>query len=152
MNDGTPIRYRSKMDAWIAIIFVVALVIPARIAWAASRGDEGMLAVPLTALLVTAAVILWLVLDTSYTITATHLVIRGGPVRSRVLLSSIKRVRRSHTLIAAPALSLRRLEIDYGRGDLAVVSPSDQDGFLATLHARVPAIDLPPSPATPLQA
>jgi len=36
---------------------------------------------------------------------------------------------------------MRRLEIDFGRYDLAVVSPVDRDCFVETLRARNPAIE-----------
>ena len=50
--------------------------------------------------------------------------------------------RASRTLLAGPALSLRRLELDHGTYDVAIVSPKDRDGFVAALVARNPAIDV----------
>jgi Bacterial PH domain len=96
-----------------------------------------------TVSVITTALVMWMALETSYTMTETELAIRGGPVRLRMPLASICRMRRSHTLIAAPALSLRRLEIDYGTDGLVVISPANEAEFLAMLHERVPAAALP---------
>jgi hypothetical protein len=54
-------------------------------------------------------------------------------------------VRRTATVLSAPALSLDRLEIQHASGAL-IVSPADRTRFLQTLAARSPAIviDVPP--------
>ena len=88
------------------------------------------------------ALMLWIVLDTSYLLTPTTLTIRSGPFRWSVPCDRIRRVRRSRTLLAGPALSLRRLEVDYGKYDTAIISPSDIDGFIEALRLRNPAIEV----------
>jgi hypothetical protein len=60
-----------------------------------------------------------------------------------VLLANIQRVRQSNSLLSAPALSLRRLELEGKSGVQAVISPDDLDGFLVALKARVPGVVLP---------
>ncbi|MFN9214072.1 MAG: PH domain-containing protein [Gemmatimonadota bacterium] len=43
-----------------------------------------------------------------------------------------------------PALSLRRLEVDHGKYDTAIVSPHDRVGFIADLVERNPTIEIRP--------
>jgi hypothetical protein len=66
--------------------------------------------------------------------------VRSGPVCVRVPIATIGQISTSHTVIAAPALSLRRLKLEYGTYDVAIVSPADQGGFIAALVERNPAI------------
>ncbi len=136
-------RFRSRIDAVVAVVLVTPVAV---VAWTligvARRGGESLM-VPALVCAVTTGLILWLLLDTSYTVTDTELRIRGGPMRVTLPLASIRRVRRSNTLISAPALSLRRLEIDYGSSGLAVISPAREAEFLALIRARVPQVELP---------
>lgn len=135
-------RYRSRVDAVIALMLVTPICGVAYLLVAGRRDGVGT---PTLLVATFAAVILligWIVLDTSYELTEAHLVVRSGPQRFRIPLATIRRVRRSHTLIAAPALSLRRLEIDHGRGGLAVISPDREGEFLARLRERAPSIEL----------
>lgn len=140
------LRFRSRIDAWVPLVFfgpvilALALIVAEyRVAPAASLAVAGAVCVGIFALFV------WLVLGTSYEVTATELVVRSGPIRAAIAISAIRKVRRSSTILAGPALSLHRLEIDHGRYDTAIVSPRDIDGFVAALVSRNPAIDASPA-------
>lgn len=110
------VRFRSRIDPLIALLLTAPLLSVAYVL-IRSRGDGvGTPLVVVGTLVLATALIGWIVLDTNYVITGTHLQIRSGPQRFRIPLASIRRVRRSHTLLAAPALSLRRLELDHGSG------------------------------------
>ena len=137
------IRFRSRIDAWLIVVLFGPL--GAALWGIASRYRDdptwGRIRVGLLLLGVT-ALMLWIVLDTSYLLSASTLPIRTGPLRWAVPCKSIRRVRRSRTLLAGPALSLRRLELDYGTYDTAIVSPSDIDGFIAALRLHNPGIEV----------
>ena len=84
------------------------------------------------------AVPVWLLCSTRYELKAGALLIRSGPVRQTIALSDIHAVKPSHSPLAAPALSLNRLEIRYGRGQMTLVSPKDRVGFCRAIgHALV---------------
>jgi membrane protein YdbS with pleckstrin-like domain len=135
------LRFRSRVDLWlvaiIAIPLVVAFAATASQAW--SHGPGAILAV-IVGNAFALGLVVWIFVDTSYTFTESELRIRCGPMRSTVALSAIQRVRHSDSLLSAPALSLRRLELDGRGGVHAVISPDDVDGFLAALQARVPGV------------
>ena len=71
----------------------------------------------------------WLLLSTYYLVDAGNLMIRSGPFRWSISISEIKSVEPSRSLLSSPALSLNRLEIQYGRGKTVLVSPKDVEGF-----------------------
>jgi hypothetical protein len=137
------IRFRSRIDAWLGVLvfgpFVVGFWFTVRDYlsaphWAFLLG-AGMCVLALV-------VCGWLFLGTSYTVTAADVIIRCGPMHITIPLASIRVVARSSSLISAPALSLRRLELKYGKYDTLLVSPLDQTGFIAALLARNPAIEV----------
>ena len=138
----TGVRFRSRIDGVIGACLALPVILPLYILWTHRHDGVGTPWVIISVVAATAAFVMWVVLDTSYTVTDTALVIRSGPQRVHVPLASIRRARRSHTLIAAPALALRRLEIDYGTAGLAVISPEREAEFLSLLRIRVPAVDL----------
>jgi hypothetical protein len=136
-----PLRFRSRIDAWLPLVLFGPVGLAGWFIWAEYRIEpSGSL---LWAGVVCAAVLalmLWLMLGTSYTITETELIVRSGPLRETIPLAAIRSVRRSSTILAGPALSMRRLEIDHGKYDTAIVSPRDIAGFIAALLARNPAV------------
>jgi hypothetical protein len=90
------------------------------------------------ALLFPAALPLWLLRTTDYTITDTHLRIRCGPFRWNVPLADVRAVRPTRNPLSSPALSLDRLRIEYSRSLAVMVSPDDKEGFLSELRTRAP--------------
>ncbi|MDB4308501.1 PH domain-containing protein [Porticoccaceae bacterium] len=75
----------------------------------------------------------WLALSTSYVVGAQQLNVRSGPFSWSIPLADINSVTASRSGLCSPALSLNRLEIDYGSGRKLLVSPVDLDGFKAAL-------------------
>lgn len=135
------LTFRSRIDWWLAALIFVPLGV------AAWRGSAEVWHSPTPGNWVAAIVVglaltitVWLYATTAYDVESTALVVRAGPLRERIPIASIRSIERSRTLIASPALSLRRLEIAYGTYDIAVVSPADQAGFIAALVERNPAI------------
>jgi hypothetical protein len=136
-------RFRSRVDAVIGLFLLAPIVISGGTIVSLLRAGDDNLLIPGAVLVTATALVAWLLLDTSYTITERELLVRGGPVRMRIPLASIRRVRRSTTLLSGPALSLRRLEIDYGTAGLAIISPAEETAFLTMLGAAVPEAELP---------
>jgi len=139
-----PLRFRSRIDLALAAFIAVPLLVAFG---ATGLGAWSYATVAVAAVVVVNASVLglvaWIFLDTSYTLTAADLLIRCGPMRETVPLTSIQRVRHSNSVMSAPALSLRRLALEGRVGVQAVISPNDLDGFLAALKARVPSVTLP---------
>jgi hypothetical protein len=138
--DGPPLVFRSKVDGWFRVLPCVGvLVLGAVLVLPAVQGDRA--AFWLTpALLLPAALPLWLLRTTDYTITDTHLRIRCGPLRWNVPLADVRSVRPTRNPLSSPALSLDRLRIEYSRSLAVMVSPEDKEGFLRALRTRAPGL------------
>ncbi|TGE06298.1 PH domain-containing protein [Hymenobacter fodinae] len=87
-----------------------------------------------------AALLVYLLVTTYYILTPTELIIRSGPIHIQVPLSSIRSVIPTRNPLSAPALSLDRLEIRYGKYDSVLISPANHADFLTALHQLNPAL------------
>lgn len=131
--------FRSKVDAWL----VVALLgIPCLALVAIGLNLRRLPAAPL-ALLAPCAIAglvvalgLWLMASTRYEVGADILTVRCGPFAWRVPLAEIHRVVATRDPASGPALSLDRLRIEYGAGQVLLVSPDDRTAFLAAIGQR----------------
>ncbi|WP_180065787.1 MULTISPECIES: PH domain-containing protein [unclassified Acinetobacter] len=128
--------FRSKKDWWVVafIVCMSGLLIQLLLTMQA-KGT--MQQYPLhTAVYILTVLLLWWPFNTRYQITKTHLNIRSMFVRWRIPLVEIQRVSPSQDLSAAPALSIKRLKIEYvqeGKAKFVMVSPKDQQAFAQAL-------------------
>ena len=132
-----PIVFRSKIDTWLAIVLVGGAVacMGSAVAVLASRSAmDALIVVPIIA--VGAALPLWLLFATDYTLDAVDLRVRCGPFKWRIPLRDIRAVTATHNPLSSPALSLDRLRIDYGPLKSVMISPADKERFLAELERR----------------
>jgi hypothetical protein len=139
-DDPSPLVFRSKVDGWFRVLpWVGVLVLGGVLVIPAVQGDRAALWFT-PALLLPAALPLWLLRTTDYTITDTQLRIRCGPLRWNVPLADVRAVRPTRNPLSSPALSLDRLRIEYSRSLAVMVSPDDKEGFLSALRTRVPGL------------
>jgi len=75
--------------------------------------------------------------------TAMPALVTSGPLRVRVPLAQIQRITPTRSVRSAPTLSLDRLEITYGKGQVVIISPKDHAAFFAAVAARAPQAQLP---------
>jgi membrane protein YdbS with pleckstrin-like domain len=144
-SHGNTVKFRSRIDWWLAALIFGALGLAAwrvgaEVWWKPT--PDNWVAAGVTALLLALAI--WTFATTAYDVDTETLMVRSGPIHARVPIASIRRISTSSTLLAGPALSLRRLEVEYGKYDTAIVSPHDQAGFIAALVARNPTIEIRP--------
>lgn len=123
-------RMKSKIDAVTYIIFLstIALVV------------VPLFAVPTP---IVAHVVIWppllfmidILFTTDYAIVGDMLIVRCGHlIKWRVPIMKITTVCATHTLLSAPALSVDRLALKYGRFDEIVISPRDKVQFVEKLQ------------------
>lgn len=87
--------------------------------------------------------ILYLFNSTIYRIENGIIVTKVGPFRyPNIPINSIYEISRSRSFLAAPAASLDRLEIKYGKYQSLLVSPQDKKAFIEALRAINPTIEL----------
>jgi len=139
-------RFPSRIDAWLWALAGLSVAVGLAAVVYLARHAPWAAALTMALICVFAAVLpLWVMLGTVYELTEEALLVRGGPFRWRVPLSQVRRVTISRSVLSAPALSLRRLRIEYGRAGSLLISPRDERGFLAELRRRCPGLQVEPS-------
>jgi hypothetical protein len=100
-------------------------------------------------LLVMGLFVILLAFPSYYKLSAESLLIRAGPLRWRIPLSSIRRIETSRSQPCASAWAFESLKIHYVQGaqDLFIlVAPKDRSTFLQKLSAACPGAQLVDSP------
>jgi hypothetical protein len=88
----------------------------------------------------TLALVGWMFTTTAYVISGPALVLKSGPVRITIPIDKITRISRGSWVGSAIALSLSRIEIQYGRFQSILISPEDTRAFIEAIVARVPNV------------
>ena len=85
---------------------------------------------------------LYLNFSTEYTITETGILkVKCGFLYHKYFdISKIKSVAKTGNLISSPAPSLDRIELTYGKFEVIVISPKDENGFARELTKVNPKI------------
>ena len=138
------LEFRSRIDPLLAgLVFLPIFGVVGLIVYRALVRGQSPGGVTIATLALSIGVIGWIFATTSYRFAERELVVKSGPLRVRVPFDTILRVTRTRSLLSAPALSLQRLEIVYEKHRTVVISPQDDQGFLASLRERAPGADLP---------
>jgi len=132
--------FKSKVDGWIRIVLILAVVIEltALTAAAIEAGEPLAVLLFLAAGLLGAALFVSVLVGTHYTVDRDTLKIVSGPFRWRVPLADLLSLQQTRNPVSSPALSLDRLRIRYGRNRFGqprqiMVSPEDQKRFLKAI-------------------
>lgn len=124
------LNFKSKKDIWLAVSIwgVIILMFFMMI-------TEQNIVVYIVGIL-NNALLLWLWFGTSYKIDDENLIVKSGPFKSTIDIKSIKKLRSTKTLLAGPALSIDRIEIQYKRYDSVIVSPKEKNKFIESLLSK----------------
>lgn len=130
------LNFKSKKDAWLSLLVwgVIILMFFMMI-------TEQNLVVYIVGIL-NNALLLWIWFGTSYRIDDEALIVRSGPFKSTIDIKTIKKIKATKTLLAGPALSLDRIEIQYKTYDTVIVSPKDKIEFIETLLIKNNSIEV----------
>ncbi len=126
--------FPSKKDLWLALLIWAAMLICVLPPLLAGEFVALLIMLPI------AGFIYWFWSTTGYLVADGYLVIKYGPIRKKVLIKEISKITKTRNPISAPALSLDRLEITYGKYGLAIISPEKQEEFIALLLQENPNI------------
>ena len=97
--------------------------------------------IPLSILIMIILLGIYLSFTTHYTIDGKNLIVKSGfLVNKTIAISSIKKITETNSLLSAPAMSLDRLEISYGKFDDIIISPKEKQVFITHLLELHPAI------------
>lgn len=128
--------FRSRIDTWLVIVLVLSAAVALSAAGMLWRQGYGMaLLLPVGIVGIGAALPIWILAGTRYSIVSAILHIRSGPFTWQIPIASITNITPSHSLISSPALSLRRLRVEYGAGKSVLVSPVDHQAFIHAIES-----------------
>ncbi len=128
--------FSSKRDWWLGLLIwglVLLAAVPALL-----RPGKGQLIIMVAVLLFVG----WIWFGTAYEISEDELKIRCGPFRQRIPLREIKEIRKTRSPLSAPACSLDRMEIQYGKSKRVMISPAEKEKFIKTIIEKSPSIRL----------
>jgi len=129
--------FRSKIGFGIAAILLFALLLPIYFVLI----DQAW--VPFFILLGLLVFVFHLLLTTQYILDGDKLIVNAGLIYRRIIdIGSITKIYKTNNPISSPAPSLDRLGILYSNGGSILVSPKDQEGFIAALKEVNPKIEL----------
>jgi hypothetical protein len=128
-------QFASEVDVWLRVVLVVLPLISVGVVVVTLLNDgEGAWAAVLS-LLVVGGIYGGLLFPLYYHFEAGSLLVRFGLVRQRIPYEAIRSVRPTRNPLSSPALSLRRLRVDYGRS-FVLISPVRRGEFLDELAQR----------------
>jgi membrane protein YdbS with pleckstrin-like domain len=87
--------------------------------------------------------VMHLFLTTNYTIEGDQLLIKSGFLfRKTVPIPSIRKINETNNPLSAPATSLDRLEIVFGKYESVLISPKQKLEFIQHIQSINPAVEL----------
>ncbi len=100
--------------------------------------------VPVIIISLTAVLIVSLFLNTTYSLSNTHLLYTSGPFNGEIRIESIQKVKKNTTKYVGfkPALAGDGLIIYYNKFDEIYISPDSSDSFVEQLLKLNPAIQV----------
>lgn len=132
------VTFPSRVDAWLVAVLLFAVLSPLVAVFLAGAN----MVFAAVSVLITLLVVGLLLVPCRYTLEADHLLIRCGLIRQRIVYSDITDITASGSVLSAPALSLKRVKVAYGRAGYTssqLVSPRDREVFMQALRERVQA-------------
>lgn len=131
--------FRSKVDIWLVVVLVgLPVVILEFFLDGIGLSDPAVNVLALLIVVFVLGLVFWLFLTTRYTLTDEFLMIRCGPFSWAIALDEITHIEATRNPFSSPALSLDRLAIRYGGGEL-LISPADKAQFMLDLKKRLKA-------------
>jgi hypothetical protein len=143
--DDSDLRFPSKIDWWVlAIPIVVVVGVSVSILSTTKAGQLHVtFFIPLAiSVMVPFGIFASIFKSTLYVISGNELRIKCGPMKMLIPIDSISRIASSRSVASAPALSISRLAIQYGRFKEVLISPADRRGFIRALLAKAPNVVL----------
>jgi hypothetical protein len=100
------------------------------------------------AVILGAALLLWLLYGTYYELCDDYLLCRSGPFVAKIPYDSIRQLTLCESLSSSMAMSVRRIQILQQDGDndtgITLISPAGRELFLTRLNSAVFIMSLPP--------
>ncbi|TFB23268.1 hypothetical protein E3U55_05475 [Filobacillus milosensis] len=140
--------FRSKVDQFFINIICISIIITGiAILWPILFDPEmtdGILLMLLSIFIVTTGFIVWVSFDIKYTMFEDYLLVKAGPVRSKISYEEITLITTTKDIFTGYRLLSSRdaLEVFYKSGWMGSVkiSPEDKQSFISEIKKRSPDV------------
>lgn len=130
--------YRSSISPAIVLFLIAVFVFSGK-----PIVQEGFSWSAIIFLLLPIAFVVYVFASIKYTIVDDHLEVSDGIlIRTAIPIQNIKRIKKTRSVLSAPAASLDRIEITYNDNDYVIISPKHRIQFLQHLTSINPNIDI----------
>lgn len=137
-------KFNSKIDLFIILITIFVIVYYVDALFIANAiQDQKDLMIRMAEVAALAIIVLPIVFGTRYTVSVEKKMINircGFIPYGEVCIDDILSIENTHTLLAAPAVSLDRIRLNLKNGKKIVISPKDKANFIKLLQTISPAI------------
>jgi hypothetical protein len=133
-----PQRFASKIDTWLIAVLLLPALMLAIVVLPGVALDQPAL---LLAIVVPQILVVWILARTFYIVDNEALLVRSGPFRWTIPLSSIRAVSATRNPVSSPALSLDRIAIHHTGGTL-MISPRSRAAFVRAIATRLPLVPI----------
>jgi hypothetical protein len=127
---------------WLIIIFLVVVPFLAE----GDKNADKVPVLPIVILYSITAMLIWILLDTKYSIKEKQLFYCSGPIRGSIKIEKIRKIERWNkwyvTSFIKPALGKNGLIIYYDKFNDIYISPKDKEAFIAALREINPNIEV----------
>ena len=135
--------FRSKIDWWVLgfLICLTGLLLQLLLTMQA-KGTLLQFPVHAAVYVMTMAFVWWPAWNTKYTVDEEYLSIRCLFLTWKIKRSEIQSISKTNNSVASPALSLKRVKVDYlkeGESKFVLVSPRNQQAFCDALNQPLKA-------------
>ena len=135
--------FRSKIDWWVLgfLICLTGLLLQLLLTMQA-KGTLLQFPVHAAVYVMTIVFVWWPAWNTKYTVDEEYLSIRCLFLTWKIKRSEIQSISKTNNSVASPALSLKRLKVDYvkeGEPKFVLVSPRNQQAFCDALNQPLKA-------------
>jgi len=141
-------RERFFTRVWMLVLILVnaVMIVPL---WLDPEAGSTEAVVVLALCVVITGMLLWLMLGIRYTLTEDHLIVKGGPLGSKIRYDDITRITDRPSIWAGYRILSSRdaIEVHYKTGFMGsvMISPADKERFIEELQKRNPSIRFEPS-------
>lgn len=133
-------KFPSKVSYGLLVTVFIVFFTPLFLNYIYCGVSKNMILMSLFLILIF-SLIMYMFLNTEYTIETYQLKIRCGFFKYKpIAISDIKEIKKSSNIISSPAASFDRIEIKYGKFDEIIISPKHKNQFAECLTNLNPKI------------
>lgn len=125
--------FPSKKDIWMAIPIWILIIIFLRMLYA-TMTQVSLIGIFISLIIISFMGATWF--HTRYKIENDLLIIHFGFIKKTINIKGIKSIRETTNPFASPALSIRKIEINYDKYETVQISPKDIHLFIDELQKR----------------